>query len=363
MNDTSNRRANFDLQGHIQRGDMAPWWNQGRYRFIFDRFAGRYVVMSFYHSASATPGRIALESLQAMGDLVADGKAWFFGVSRDAEDQTVRHVEQTYSSVEFLWDIDQTIHQAYGVGTNGIWIILDSMLRVVETIPFAPDGSDTRVLSDFMQALPPASDFAGFAASAPVLMLPYVFEPAFCQHLIQVYERAGGRQSGFMQEIDGRAVEVYDHEWKQREDFLITEEVLIAQIKERIARRVAPMIRQAFQFQLTRMERQLIACYSAKQEGHFGPHRDTAVRATEHRRFAMSINLNADYAGGEVSFPEYGTKKFTLPIGAALIFSSSLLHQVSKVTQGSRYVFVPFLHDEEAEKLRLANLQFLSQPS
>jgi predicted 2-oxoglutarate/Fe(II)-dependent dioxygenase YbiX len=46
-------------------------------------------------------------------------------------------------------------------------------------------------------------------------------------------------------------------------------------------------------------------------------------------------------AGGEVSFPE------------------SLLHAVSRVTEGRRYAFLPFLYDDAAAKVREINNQFL----
>ena len=39
------------------------------------------------------------------------------------------------------------------------------------------------------------------------------------------------------------------------------------------------------------------------------------------------------------------------------MFSASILHQVSRVTRGRRYVFLTFLFDEEAERLRQANSQ------
>ena len=56
----------------------------------------------------------------------------------------------------------------------------------------------------------------------------------------------------------------------------------------------------------TRIERDLVACYDSETGGHFGPHRDDTGIAIAHRRFAVSINLNADFEGGEISFPEYG---------------------------------------------------------
>ncbi len=76
-----------------------------------------------------------------------------------------------------------------------------------------------------------------------------------------------------------------------------------------------------------------------------------------HRRFAVSINLNADFDGGEISFPEYSPQTFKAAPGTAVVFSASILHQVSRVTRGRRYVFLTFLFDEDAERLRQANLK------
>jgi len=69
--------------------------------------------------------------------------------------------------------------------------------------------------------------------------------------------------------------------------------------------------------------------------------------------------LNSDFDGGDLSFPEYGPRKFKPPLGGAIIFPCSLLHAVSRVTRGSRYAFLPFLFDEEAARLREFNNQFL----
>ena len=107
------------------------------------------------------------------------------------------------------------------------------------------------------------------------------------------------------------------------------------------------------------MERYIVSCYAAEDEAHFRAHRDNTTKGTAHRRFAVSINLNADFEGGEVSFPEYGSRSFKAPIGGAVIFPCALLHAVSKVTSGRRYAFLPFLYDEEAAKVRETNNQFL----
>ena len=153
-------------------------------------------------------------------------------------------------------------------------------------IPFRADGTDVQQLINLVAGLPPPSQYLGCETSAPVLILPDVFEPEFCCYLINRYEAHGGRESGFMQEVEGEAIELYDPRWKRRKDYIISDEGLIELTKERLARRIGVMMKKAFQFTLSRMERHLIACYSAEDGGHFGAHRDDTVKATEHRRFA-----------------------------------------------------------------------------
>ncbi len=126
-------------------------------------------------------------------------------------------------------------------------------------------------------------------------------------------------------------------------------------------RRVAPEIRKIHQFEVTRMERYLVACYAAEDGGHFAPHRDNTTHGTAHRRFAVSVNLNDDFDGGEVRFPEYGPRGFKAPVGGAVVFSCSLLHAVSRVTRGRRYAFLPFLYDDAAAKIREANMAKVSK--
>ncbi len=68
---------------------------------------------------------------------------------------------------------------------------------------------------------------------------------------------------------------------------------------------------------VTRIERDLIARYDAETGGHFGPHRDDTGISVAHRRFAVSINLNSDFDGGEISFPEYNPRTFKADPGTA----------------------------------------------
>jgi predicted 2-oxoglutarate/Fe(II)-dependent dioxygenase YbiX len=231
----------------------------------------------------------------------------------------------------------------------------------MRVIPFAADQSDIGEILSYLESLPPPERFAGFELQAPIIVLPNVFEPAFCRKLIGLYEAHGGEDSGFMREVGGKTVEVQDHSFKSRRDYLIEDKAVIQEAQARVRRRVIPEIQKIHQFKVTRMERYIVSCYAVEDEAHFQPHRDNTTKGTAHRRFAVSINLNDDFDGGEVSFPEYGSRSFKAPSGGAVVFSCSLLHAVSRVTRGRRYAFLPFLYDDEAARIREANNDFLGE--
>ena len=120
----------------------------------------------------------------------------------------------------------------------------------------------------------------------------------------------------------------------------------------------------AFRFEVTRIERYIVACYDAEDGGYFRPHRDNLTSGTAHRQFACSINLNAEeFEGGDLRFPEYGARTYRPPTGGAVVFSCSLLHEATPVTRGTRYAFLPFLYDEAGEKIRRQNLHLIELPT
>jgi predicted 2-oxoglutarate/Fe(II)-dependent dioxygenase YbiX len=239
-------------------------------------------------------------------------------------------------------------------------MVLDPMMRVRNVVPFRPDGGDRDEILALVRDLPPVDRFAGFEIPAPVLIVANVFEPEFCRRLIGLYEEHGGEESGFMREVDGKTVPVHNPDHKRRKDYTIEDPELIRETQARIIRRINPEIEKVHCFRPTRMERYIVSCYAAEDGGHFRPHRDNTTKGTAHRRFAVSINLNGGFDGGEVGFPEYGSRSYKAPPGGAVVFSCSLLHAVSKVTAGRRYAFLPFLYDEEAARVREANSQFLA---
>ena len=344
----------FALKPDAQPGDSAFLLDRGRHRLAFDSFPGRTIALAFLGRADDYGTEAALLTLAAHSRLVEDGKAAFFAVVSEPGSATRSALETRFPRVEFLWD-DESLTRAFGVARA--WVVLDSMLRVVEVAPLSEYG---RVMKRLDRSSRPSQAFDA-RPPAPILVLADVLEPELCRHLVDCFERSGGRESGFMQDQYGRSVELFDDGWKRRRDFHLTDPHLIGAIRARIGRRVRPEIKKAFQTAVTRIERDLVARYDAETGGHFGPHRDDTGISVAHRRFAVSINLNADFDGGEISFPEYSPQAFKAAPGTAIVFSASILHQVSRVTRGRRYVFLTFLFDEEGERVRQANLRAIQE--
>lgn len=345
-------------------GDPAPTFEARatfRNRFRFDELAGRYIVLSFVGSSNHPVLKAALDNLAPHRARFEQIDALFLGVSIDPDDERCGRLVRQDPGIEFIWDFDRAVSclfgaarpdsTAYHPGT----LILDRGMRVAAVIPFTEQRAAEH-FSDVVQALdqlPPLLNLNGFP---PILQVPHVFEPEFCRYLVSEFDRHGGQDIGVLREIDGKTVRVLNDPYKSRRDYMITDATLLAQIHDRMRRRLTPAIRQAFQFNATHVERNMIGCYDAAEGGHFWPHRDDTTPASAHRRFAVTINLNAeDYAGGDLRFREFGLQTYRSPTGAATVFSCSLLHEVLPVQRGRRYAFLPFIHDEAAARAYARN--------
>lgn len=366
----------IDTTTFLTPGDPAPGFRQRSVdnpRYTFDSSAGRYLVLCFFGSAADGHARAALKAAHGRPDIFNDDRACFFGVSIDPEDETSGRIKNRMPGYRNFWDFDLMVSRLYGVAQKDTsprqgqfalarqWVVIDPTMRVIAAIPFREDRSDLDEVMGLMDSLPPPERFAGVEIMAPVLFLPRVFEPELCRHLIGLYEAQGGEESGVMREIAGKTVGVADPRFKRRKDYNIGDRNLISALQARFLRRVVPEITKVHQFRVTRMERYIVSCYAAEDGGHFSAHRDNTTKGTAHRRFAVSVNLNDDFEGGEVSFPEYGPRSFKAPPGGAVVFSCSLLHKVSKVTKGRRFAFLPFLYDDAAARIREENARFIGE--
>jgi predicted 2-oxoglutarate/Fe(II)-dependent dioxygenase YbiX/peroxiredoxin len=349
----------------LTAGDPAPYFSaaalDGNPAYTFDTVAGRVVLMLFFGSASRQDCAAALALVAANRSLFDDEHACFFGITIDPSDAAEQRIRPQIPGIRFFLDYDRNVSRLYRAASDQAgpyrphWLVLDRMLRVAGR--FALDqGAAAIAAAKACTAPAPLPDWA------PVLMVPRLFDADLCRTLIDYHAAHGDEESGFMRDVGGKSRLIHDNRHKVRRDCLIRDEPLRQRLQRNIMARLLPMVERAFQFRATRMERYLIGCYSAESGGHFRPHRDNTTKSTEHRRFAITINLNAeDYEGGELRFPEYGARTYRAPTGGAVVFSCGLLHEATRVTKGTRLAFLPFLYDEEAAAVRERNNRYLGE--
>jgi len=192
--------------------------------------------------------------------------------------------------------------------------------------------------------------------AAPVLFVPDVFSPADCQHLMTVFAMQGNEYVAAGHGTQGRTqdykMRIPDYGRNDRIDHWVVTPETTEFIADRLFARVAPVVQRAFHYRLTRYERFRIARYEASDDakgivGAAHGHRDNTEAAVAHRRFACSVNLNAEaHEGGGIVFPEFCGTEYAPRTGEAVVFSSSLLHQVMPVRRGTRFTLLSFLFGE-----------------
>ncbi len=187
--------------------------------------------------------------------------------------------------------------------------------------------------------------------AAPVLALPNLFDRTLCHDIIAGFDAA----TTFDSPVSGAGADRVDHARKRRRDWLLgTDEPLHARIAASLERRCLPELNRAFQHEAAHLDRIIVARYDAGA-GHFRRHRDNTAPAVAFRQFALSVNLNTgEYEGGDLRFPEYDDTVHRPARGEGIVFSASLLHEVTDVTAGHRYALLTFLHDAKAELRRHA---------
>jgi hypothetical protein len=346
---------------HLEPGDPAPHFAQRSLNgdFNLSNLGGGFVAMAFILSSALGVGKAVLDIIAARARIFDGEKASFIAVTYDHND-AARLKDST--GFQVVLDPDGKAARRYGAlpaqvppGATRIqfrprFIILDRRLRVVANIELKPDGSDAGSIIPEIEALP-ALAAAEPELTPPILVVPRVFPPEFCRQLIGRFEAEDRPETGIVRQVGERTTVVLDQDLKRRRDYEILEPDLIGTLKGFLRRRLLPEIAKAFQFQVSHVERHVVSRYTEAERGYFRAHRDNTARATAYRRFAVTINLNSEYEGGTLSFPEFGPQSFKPPPGGAVVFSCSLLHAVAVVTSGKRYAYLPFLYDDAAVKV------------
>ncbi len=224
----------------------------------------------------------------------------------------------------------------------GFIYLLDPNQRVLASQPVGPDLTPLRAgLEAWQSAM--EEEAAGVPPAAPVLVLPNVIDQTFRERLIGLWQgehREGGVSTG--------KTNTYDLGGKRTLEHVIEDRELKRELNMTLARRISPELVKVFQYQAPFVfDLPIVMAYQPVRQDFFGLHRDD-LREDRKRRFALSLNLNDDFEGGELHFPEYGPRGYKMAAGAAAVFSVSMLHEARPVTSGIRFVLTSFFCDPPA---------------
>lgn len=182
--------------------------------------------------------------------------------------------------------------------------------------------------------------------TAPVLIIPDVLEPDLRDRCTAYWTDNDKSVNEVASSAAGTGHSARDA-YKRRADVIVRDPDLFNTLKERIVRRIVPEIAKCYSGRISNLEGLRIGCYHDHDAGEFVRHRDNATQFTAHRQFAVSIVLNTgEFEGGWLRFPEFGRTLYQPPAGGALVFATSLLHEVLPVTKGRRLVLLTFLFDQ-----------------
>lgn len=342
----------------IALGDPVPWFSA---RSIFGApvdlhlYAGSWIVLACCGALAEAQALSGLAALLMQSPLFAQGQLAVLGILAAPPENLDQLSGLVGPNFNFIADYDGGLSAAFGAMGAPRTIVLDPLLRAVADIGWDHPAGHLTLLAGMLQRLPAVDDSAGVPLSAPVLIVPRIFDFPLCDLLAALFDKVGGTDSGFLLDSGGKTATVIDHRIKRREDMPIALPELRGRIKGHIVNRLLPAVSRYFQFDATRMDRYLVSRYDSAAGGHFKRHRDNLNAGALHRRFAVTINLNDDYDGCDLVFPEFGRRAYRAPVGGAVVFSCGALHEVTPITRGRRYAFIPFLYGEADAARRIAN--------
>lgn len=342
--------------------------------YHFDKIAGSRALLCFVGNPRQEAGAKICEAIIDVSSILKQANVMGITVLSSTLARDCEMTDRVAAENIVFLDRDYEIFRKYRMAKpkapedtgstvlrTGAFLIREN-IRFHEFISFTPLETFGERVRRACALLPIREPLQPAVLQAPVLQIPHVFGQDLCRRLIDAFDHDGGHESGFMRDIDGKTRGLVDPNFKRRRDYYINDMELRAQVEKAVWNRLLPEIERCFAFRATRIERHLVARYGAEDQGFFRAHRDNKSKAIMHRRFAVTINLNAgDFEGGELWFPEYARRLYKPDTGAAVVFSCSMLHEARPVKSGVRYAFLPFLYDEAAAAVRQANKDFLEE--
>ena len=320
-----------------------------------DHLSGKSLVLVFLNEPTAAVAVPVLQALAREAARLEELRATVVAISATSDAAQNRQLKKTSG---FAWPVagDSTgaVFASYGLHKEN-----DTPIRIVVLTPYrqvrvwfdTPDdiNATLRLIMESLENAQVAEEARWAPPHAPILVIPNVLSREECAGLIKSFEQGGPLMVRPPRpgEIAGNyKIPVYEHDRQDRVDEIIKDANTLAFLDERIWGRITPMVQKAFAFEVTRREDLHIARYVGKRGGYTMGHRDNTSAATAYRRFALSMSLNDDFEGGDIVFKEFSPRGYNPPPGTAMVFSSSLLHEVQETASGTRYNLISHLYNE-----------------
>lgn len=326
-------------------------------RLADDHLSGRYLLLAFMNDIDDDRATALLGAIAAKADEFEHLNTEVVAFNSSSNAAQNRALKQ---AAGFPWplagDATGVIFASYGLhkeNDEAIRLVLLTPYRQVRTWFDTPDDNEKtlKTIMDVLEGSQAAEEMRWSAPHPPILLVPNVLSGEECAALIETFETGcpfmirPPRQGEVM---GNYKIPVYEHNRQDRVDQIIKDRKTLDFLDERIFGRITPMIQKAFAFEVTAHEDLHIARYVGERGGNHMGHRDNTSPSTAYRRFALSMALNEDFEGGDIVFKEFSSKGYNPPPGTAMIFSSSLLHEVEETTSGVRYNLISHLFNKQA---------------
>lgn len=288
-----------------------------------------------------------LARVSAALDGSLEGRVLVLGISRRQSQENRIVSERLELPFKLLSDPEGEIYRACGLepappGCEVVGFVLDQQSRIADIM-----GGNETLAERALRSLRANLDeqrHDTLGAHAPVLLVKRVLTPEDCRRLIQYWHRPVRTWStdGFV--CEGYEVESGDFKVQGEEPYKVLQMVvrdseLQRYLDAKIIRRIKPAVQKAFQTSFSKREEYRIAAYDSASGDHLAAHRDNPTAKTRHRRFTVSVALNAEeFEGGALQFREYGRQEYLVETGSAVVWSCALLHEVLPVTAGRRFI-------------------------
>lgn len=176
----------------IVLGNPVPWFRAHTVsgaRVDLHVAAGRWIVLAFFDIVSAPHAQKRLAALAELAASASEDELMIYAVLAVPPAHVGTLAAMSGPSLRFIADYDGAIGEFYDAMRSPRTVVLDLMLRAVANISCDNREEHDSVLEQFLRGLPTVENSAGVPLTAPLLMVPRVFDFPLCDHLTALFDQ------------------------------------------------------------------------------------------------------------------------------------------------------------------------------